>query len=286
MKFSEYKALKSSPKRVVIFGGPKTGKTELVGRLAEKYKLIYFDLENSTDTLLKLPDEWLERIELVKLPDSKVFPVALPTMLKVITGAPVNICEAHGKIDCPLCKKSSPESFTRVALSELDSDTIVVIDSLTQLAVSAMSHITKDKDDDYKYDWDDYRKQGTLMDKFLSQVQTSSFNIACITHEAEVELDDGSSKLVPIAGTANFSRNTARYFGEVIYCRVKNSKHSFGSSTTYTTNVLTGSRSDFLIESLDAPSLIPIFSGEVQTKKEPDTANKLSGVKSLLNRHK
>ena len=33
----------------------------LVGRLAERYNLLYFDLENGFETLLKLPQEWKDR---------------------------------------------------------------------------------------------------------------------------------------------------------------------------------------------------------------------------------
>jgi len=53
----------SNTHRVIVFGESKSGKTELVGRLAERYNLLYFDLENGFETLLKLPQEWKDRIE-------------------------------------------------------------------------------------------------------------------------------------------------------------------------------------------------------------------------------
>lgn len=103
------------------------------------------------------------------------------------------------------------------------------------------------------------------MDKFLSQVQQAKFNIVCITHVVETELEDGRKKLVPVCGTTAFSRNTAKYFDHVVYCEIKNKKHNFASSTTYANNILTGSRTDIALESTEAPSLLAIFEGKVGT---------------------
>ena len=78
--------VKSKTHRVLVYGEPKSGKTELVASLAEVYNLLYIDLENGYATLLKLPREWQERIEILSIPDTKVFPIAIETMLKIITG--------------------------------------------------------------------------------------------------------------------------------------------------------------------------------------------------------
>lgn len=256
MKLTHKKVNKTS--RVIVFGEPKSGKTELVARLSEHYKLIYFDLENGFETMLKLPVAWQERIDIVSIPDTKTFPIAIETLLKVVTGNPVDICDTHGKVSCPLCKKAG-NTFTRVCLNEIRDDTIVVIDSLTQLSNSAMNHITKYQEDTYKPEWPDYRSQGQLLDKFLSQIQQAPYNICCITHVVETELEDGAKRLVPTCGTTAFSRNTAKYFDHVVYCQVKNRKHCFASSTTYSSSVLTGSRTDVIMEAADKPSLISIY---------------------------
>ena len=248
--------------RVVVYGGPKVGKTELVGALSKNYSLLWFDVEHGYATLTKLPPEQQERIEIVALPDTRDFPIAIETLLKVFTGAKVDICEQHGKCSCMLCKKDN-KTFTTVCLNELDSNTIVVVDSLTQVAVSAMANITKGQDAEYKYTYDDYRKQGTLMDKLLSNMQQAKYNLCVITHEVEVELDDGRKKIVPCAGTANFSRNTAKYFDHVIYAQVQNKKHAFGSSTTFGMSLVTGSRTDVAIEKEATPTLLDIFKEKV-----------------------
>ena len=256
MKLSEKKV--ETTHRALVFGSPKSGKTELAGALSTKFNLLWFDLEKGYSTLLKLPKEQQERIEIISIPDTKVFPIAIETMLKVVTGMPVEICDLHGKVSCQLCKKDSLLT-TRVCLNDLTDEWIVVVDSLTQLANSAMNHLTKTQDDLYKPEWGDYRNQGQLMDKFLSQVQQSKFNIVCITHEIETEMEDGKKKLVPVAGTTNFSRNTAKYFDHVVYCEVKNRKHAFASGTTYSGSVLTGSRTDVELEKDTVPTLLRIF---------------------------
>jgi len=161
-------------------------------------------------------------------------------------------------------------------LNELEDDTIVMVDSLTQLSNSAMNHLTRNENDTYKPEWTDYRNQGQLLDKFLSQVQQAKYNIVCITHVVETELEDGKKKLVPVCGTTAFSRNTAKYFDHVVYCQVSNKKHNFASSTTYANNVLTGSRTDIALEdNTKGATLLDIF---VET---PTTGAEVREVKEV-----
>lgn len=282
MKLTEVEP--NATQRVLVFGAPKSGKTQLVGELSKQFNLLWFDLENGFSTLLKLPPKQKERIELIRIPDTKVYPIAIETILKVITGAEVSICEQHGKVSCALCKKDSLPTTT-VCLNNLDSSWIVVIDSLTQLSNSTMNHLLKNQDDLYKPEWSDYRNQGALLEKILSQVQQASYNIVCITHEVETEMEDGKKKLVPVAGTTSFSRNTAKYFDHVIYCELKNKSHRFASSTTYTTNVLTGSRLDVEIESDKEPSLLGIFT-QTHTPTQPPSKIQVTKVKEPIGENK
>ena len=283
MKLSQKIASKSH--RVLLFGPPKSGKTQLAGELSKEYNLLWFDLENGVDTLLKLPEEQKERIEVVTLPDTRSYPIAIETMLKVIKGSALEICEKHGKVACSICKKESAP-FVSVNLAALPLDTIVVVDSLTQLTNSAISHITKNQPEDYKLNYDDWGNLGKLMDTFLSHVQQSGFHIVCISHETETEMEDGKMKLVPTAGTKAFSRNTAKYFDEVIYCEVKNKKHIAASSTIYNGNILTGSRSGATLETQLEASLIPIFRGEVATTNKLTSNTPATAALTALERLK
>lgn len=281
-KLSEMKP--STRQSVVVFGPPKSGKTELMGGLSEKFNLIWFDLENGIATLHKLPQEQKERITAVTIPDTKAFPIAIQTMLKVITGVAVDICEKHGSIGCMICKKDGGE-FQRICLNECGPEDIVCIDSGTALSSSAMNHITKNQNDDYKIEWEDYRKQGTLLDRFLSEVQQARFNVVIATHELEVDLEDKSKKLVPLFGTSNYARNSAKFFGHVVYCTKQNNKHKFASATTYSNNVLTGSRTDITIEGMERASLIPIFEGKIGSTVKDDAGKAgsiLAGMKAQV----
>ena len=283
MKLSQKIASKSH--RVLLFGPPKSGKTQLAGELSKEFNLLWFDLENGVDTLLKLPENQKERIEVVTLPDTRSYPIAIETMLKVIKGTKLDICETHGKVGCALCRKDSRD-FTTVELSSLPLDTIVVVDSLTQLTNSAISHITKNQPEDYKLNYDDWGNLGKLMDTFLSHVQQAGFNVVCISHETETEMEDGKMKLVPTAGTKAFSRNTAKYFDEVVYCEVKNKKHIAASSTVYNGNILTGSRSGAVLETQSDASLIPIFRGDVVSTNKLTTNTPATAALSALERMK
>ena len=129
----------SQTHRVLIFGGPKTGKSQLAGELSEFYNLIWVDMENGHEVLFKLPTEWQERIELVALPDTRSYPIAIETVLKMVKGK-VSICEAHGKVACMVCKREEAPTV-EVNLPSLTHEDVVVFDSLTQLSNSAIAFI-------------------------------------------------------------------------------------------------------------------------------------------------
>jgi len=249
----------STTHRIIIYGGPKTGKTQLAGELATHgYDLIWFDLENGHETLFKLPPAAQERIELISLPDTRSYPVAIETVLKAIKGK-VTICEAHGKVGCLVCKKREAPSIELDLPSIRDTNTVVVFDSLTQLSNSAIAHITKSQPDDYKLDYNDWGNLGKLLEIFLSHIQQAGYNVIVISHEQEVETEGKKNTLVPVGGTRNFSRNVAKYFDHVIYAERKNKKHVFASSTGYMNTILTGSRTDIRMEDEKEASLISIF---------------------------
>lgn len=254
-------ATKSKAKRILLFGAPKTGKSRLAGECAEKFKIIYVGLENGHEVLFQLPVEWQENIELINIPDTRSFPVGIETCLKMVKGQAGSVCEEHGKWNCVLCKKEF-KPVVEVHLDALALDTIVIFDSISQLTNSAIAHITKHQDELYKLEYDDWANLGKLLDTFLSHIQQAGYHVICISHETETEMEDGKTKLVPTAGTRNFSRNTAKYFDEVVYCEVKNRQHKAASSTRYSGTILTGSRSGTVLENQSKPSLLPIFTGE------------------------
>jgi len=279
----------SQTHRCIIYGAPKSGKSLLAGKLAEYYNLLWFDLENGHETLFQLPVSWQERIELINIPDTRSYPIAIETCLKVIKGKAVSICEAHGKVSCMICKREDADTTT-VELSTLDHNSVVVFDSLTQLTNSCIAFITKSEPDDYKLNYDDWGNLGKLLDIFLSHIQQAGYNVIVISHETEAETESGKKTLVPVGGTRNFSRNIAKYFDHVIYAERKNRKHVFSSSSCYSTNILTGSRTDTALEDSADGSLLPIFKPELYPTASADVGAgikpKTTGASSILDRLK
>lgn len=255
----------------LIFGPPKSGKSKLAGELAEHgFNLFYFDFENGSLVLdTTLSPEAKERVELYRIPDTKDLPIGIETALRVVKPGCHFICDTHGKIGagaigtkCPVCGKIPSATYSTFDNTKLGPNDVVIFDSLTQLSNSAMSHIGQGKDDTWKPEWDHFRSQGSMLDRFLSSIQNAPYHVVCITHEMDIEMNDGPSKLVPIAGSQNFSRNSAKYFDEIVYCRVFNKRHTAASSTVYANNILTGSRSNTTVESIkdqEFLSLVPIF---------------------------
>jgi len=198
MQLSEY--VGTEARHILVYGPPKTGKTELVGRLAKNFKLWWFDLDGGAKTLMSPLSgayPYINNIVYFRIPDTQQFPIATETMLKVFKGGKMSVCHKHGKVECPACKKDGLPS-TEICLDTFDNKKdILVLDSYTQLMDSVTNWIHKDalaKDDwnNIKSSYDDYAKQGSISDRFGSVIQNASFNTIVISHEILSELEDGT----------------------------------------------------------------------------------------------
>jgi hypothetical protein len=271
--------------KVLLYGPPKSGKTKLAGDLAEAgFTLDWFDLESGIKTLVGesgLSKEARGRINYFRIPDHKMYPIAIDTMKAVFrTASPKKICSEHGVINCPICAKDSAAKYSTLDFSLYDEKRILVIDSLTQLAMSALfkkilPQIKGDKGDEYRVEWEDYAAQSNALTEVLSKLQVLPINCIVISHEVDAEKDEKKESIVPQAGTRNYSKLIAKYFDDVAYAYRVNGKHKVASSTSYSNTVLTGSRNR--VEPLNAkgePSLVPLFTGVAEFKPTPTTASK------------
>ena len=256
--------ISTAPKHVIVYGPPKSGKTKLCFALAEFYNIHYVGFESGEHVGKQLPHSWQERIDIINIPDTRTNPCATQTMLRLIKNGRIRPCVEHGLDTCTTCSKNPDAGWNELDTKQLGPDDILVIDSLTQLTTSLLAHIGKGGGEDWKPEYDDWRKMGTLLDMILSEFQNAPYNVICISHENLVPVAHGikgEEKVVPVAGTRNFSRNSAKYFDTVVYCEVKNGKHNFASKTTYANNILTGDRLGVDISQSDI-GLLPIFKGE------------------------
>ena len=241
---------------ILIYSQPKCGKTELVGTAAkidEIENIYWFDLENGSETLLNshlgLTPEQMDKITIIKIADTRDNPIAIETMLKALTSkVPVDICEAHGRVDCADCKKAKAP-FISFCLSKCTHNDLVVIDSGSQLGDSALAAACIGKPNMFKPTFDEYGMVNKWLGDCMSVVQQCRHtNFVVITHEIALEDDEGKDKLFPLMGSKNFSMKCAKYFGTVVYLHKKMGKHVGGSSSTYRADLLTGSRIGAAIE--------------------------------------
>lgn len=268
------------PQHVLVFGDPGSGKSTLVSKLAEAgWKLIWISCDNGHSILRKLSPEAQSRIELIRLPDTRNYPVAVDAVRELFKYEPVSLCDIHGKSGCSVCTAAAA-SFTRINLGAIPADTIVVFDNLSQLSDSYLSLICKGKPVDYKLQLDDWGSLRFHLFKFLGDIQVAPFNFIGIAHAVEEEMVDKSKKIMPAVGSSNFAPKVTGYFDHAIYCHSRNGKHVAGSMTTYQPNLVTKSRTDIAIELMPVPDLAPFFDG---APPKVDVATPLlEGAKALV----
>lgn len=274
------------PQHVIIGGDPKSGKSTLVAQLAEQgFKLLWFSLDNGHSVLAKLSKKAQENIEIIVLPDTKDFPVAIDTIKKVLTKSGEHkICDRHGQVSCLTCVKEG-SSFSIVDLLKLANDPentwIVVIDNISQLADSGENYVRKAGKlaDDDKTEWDHYSHWQFLMKSCMSAIQVAPYNIICLAHLVESEMEDGKKKLVPMVGSSVYSRKVGGYFDHVVFIEIENMSHKAASASTFRASVLTGSRADVVLEKQAKMTLLPFFDG---TFKKVEQAGDIKHAQEIL----
>jgi hypothetical protein len=253
---------------ILVYGHAKTGKTRLVGtaaKIPELKRIVWFDLENGAETLLNmgLTPEEMDKIELIRIPDTREVPRAAETILKCFSAkTPLQICEVHGRVGCVECTKESLPSTTWDFKSLTHND-LVVIDSGSQLSDSCLALACVGKPVEFKPGFDEWGSMGKYLGDILSVIQAAQHtNFVVITHTQIIEEDINNvktDKIVPLMGTRAFCQKVAKYFGTVAYLELKLGKHAAGSKSTYKTNHVTGSRLNIAIENSKEASMRDIL---------------------------
>ena len=254
---------------ILLYGPPKTGKTQLVGtaaKIKEFDRIIWVDLENGSETLLHmgLTESELDKIDLIRIPDTRETPRGCETVLKMFSAKEdIKICHSHGKVNCVEAECKSSDSYTLFNLRKLTHKDLLVIDSGSQLGDSSLSMACLGKPLEFKPGWDEYGLSNKWLGDILSVIQQATFtNFVVITHEMIVEEEVNGikrDKIFPLMGTKAFCAKVSKYFGTVVYAEIKLGKHAAGSSTTYKANHVTGSRVNVKIEGSKDLSMRAIF---------------------------
>jgi hypothetical protein len=246
----------------IVYGAPKTGKTRMVGRLAQHYEIDYIDGENGISTFLdsaNLDPAYLPNINLFKIPDNGATGQFFTTVYKMLTSKtyPLAICDLHGKVDCASCKKeeATKNNFSSFNPFTRNPNKIIVIDSLSQLTTSCLAFITRDQPDEYKYQLDDWGKLKAYMERIFSVIQAADANIICISHEEVAEFEDGKKRIVPVGGSSKTSTTVAKNFDNVVYCESQGIIFKATSTSGKVPNVITGSRANRATESVSSSKL-------------------------------
>jgi len=268
---------------LLIYGDPKSGKTRLAATLAripQVRRIYFFDGENGSDTLLTMArtsiisTEEASKIILIKVSDTPDHPYFIETILRAFFPpqgkSAVRICAVHGRVECPLCiqKKITGEEWTPFDIFSLGHDDWVVIDTGSQLAQSAIESVSKGFAYTTKFGFDEYGPQGRMLTDILTLIQAAPTNFCMLAHQVVLKGGqyedeslnskgervskkaylDNEPKFYPLIGTRAFSLNVAKFFGTVIYTDMRLRKHVAGSSSTYNSDMITGSRLGIAIE--------------------------------------
>lgn len=257
----------------LIYGEPKTGKTRLVATIAklpELKRIFWFDTENGIETISTmyregiLTDEQVEKIILIKIPDTRIQPTAIETMLKAIASPnAVTICELHGRVNCETCKKAG-NPVIDFDYKSLTSNDAVVIDSMSQVGASALNAACMGKPAEYKPLLDDYGATGKWLGDLCTVLQAAQYcHIFAITHVlTEYNEQTKQTRIYPLCGTKSFSEKFAKYFGNVIFTNKKLKQHNAISSTTADATIQTGSRLGLLLDGMRDPDLAQLLTDE------------------------
>lgn len=243
MNLNDFAKTKRTGESAMLYGPPKCGKTRFASILAKNFNLVWLDLENGLQSVIRnseLKEEDRARIQVISVPDTKQNPVAVDTVLKVLTGAAVSICTEHGRVACLHCARDKKESQT-IEMKKCGRETVLVIDSGTQFSDSAWAHIIG-PDLDAATEWRHFDKWNQRIAMALSFIQQAPYHVVMIGHGMTIEQEDGKEKMVPKMGTKAFSCNVAKYFSHVLYLETRAGAHKVGSTADFAVNVLIGNR--------------------------------------------
>lgn len=259
-------------RKVLIYGEPTTGKTELAATVALSphiKRVFWFDLDKSLETVIfspRISDEAREKIIPFDITGSNSEPYAVELFLQAFTGRkPKKLCYAHAKLGCPKCVGMG--QTMQWSLYSLGADDAVVIDPGSKLSEYMFAYASMENETNNKIQWwgDFYG----YMDNIQSALLDCPTNIIWISHELDLTkiVNKGTKqerevlvRTVPICGSRNYSKKFSKDFGYKISTYISGS--SFRATVTPGENnkAIVGARRPIhLYNDEGNPSLVPMF---------------------------
>lgn len=267
---------------LLIYGGPKTGKTRLASTIAQVpsiQRVIWFDIERGSDTLFSgeapISSQDMGKIEPVFFQDTSDSPRVAETMLKVLTSrSPIYVDQETGKVG----KKT--DQTIEIAYRALDATTAVVFDTISQMAdsVFALQKILYDYKDNRKY-WGEFHGD---MNVIFGSIQSSSAvnimlaqemilegstqaeergrvlsNTATAKKSSAVMVQD--DRIIPVCGSQPYSLKAAKYPSTVVRLYTEMKKWKGVSSPITIANVMAGSRQGVDVSKIANPTIADIL---------------------------
>lgn len=272
----------NAPQRILLYSAPKCGKSVAAGMLAQFYKVIFIDIENALSALVNnIPEEYKANIEYIKLNDSQDNPVAVDLLPEILSGKKVRFCSKHSKKVCLDCRKISDATYEEVELGKLGTETVVVIDSFTQLTDSVIGKVTEDLSIEDKLQFDHWGEVARRLMKLCSTLQVAPYHVVATSHEQIVKMPDGKEKLIPTLGSRNTSKAVGRYFDHLIRMEVRNRDFMSYSSQGTQVNALVGSRSNLDLTD-PTTQLVDCLRGKVGKKTNAPSAAQVQAADNVL----
>ena len=212
---------------IVIYGAPKTGKTESILALCRAgFKVHYIDVDHNVLVFRNLEPEFHENLNVFNMNESS--PGAIGAALYGMqTSGKLSLCNAHGIASCPTCNANAASSYDVLDITKLTSKDVIVIDSYSQVFKSVKWFLTEhnkiNMSNVLAYTIPFYQALSNTNEKIwngICRLRTKA-NVIIISHAYnradEVDMSknkDGASKVLkpdgfyPIIGSKTFSSET------------------------------------------------------------------------------
>lgn len=252
---------------ILIYGEGGTGKTVYAATIAESNlfdKVYWFDVANGSEAIIRatvegrISEKAAAKIVIIKIIDTPLQPYAYETISKVYTtNRDWQICEAHGRADCPICIKAKiVDGWLTFNLFKLGKRDVVVLDDASQYGDSIMANECKGQPLGYKPGFSEYGAMGRTLTDVLSVVQAGTTNhiwIARLLIDDDIEdmnkeSKDTRDKMYPWIGSKTYAPTVPNRFGTKIFLKKKLGKHMGMSSSTSTMEAVVGSRIGMKVE--------------------------------------